>query len=279
MSDETTKEWWAPIRNGLVTDPRGKHIKAMGPAMSLYLYLHIFADRDKGYLFRKYQTISLGMGVPVPTLKKWMKKLKAGGYVELRSLGDGLGIQITKFRPIKGSKPGTPDSARSIKLDKEKYQIEQGEVPDSTRGIKVGTSSNDSEQKGNHACSSNNGTSKESIKESIKDIYRVFEVWNEANIIQHREFEKFKSHIQAKLKSYTVDEIIEAIKTYAEILASDQHFFSYRWTLDQFLCQKNGLDRFLDRDAAMSEFSKSNNGNGYGSRVEHNSASSGKVAV
>jgi hypothetical protein len=158
MNDDNSKEWWAPIRNGLVTDPRAKHIKAMGPALALYLYLHIFANRDKGRLFRKYQTISEHMGVPVATLKKWMKRLKTRGYVKLTSLGDGLSIQITKFRPI-----------RSTKSSQEKYQIEQGEVPDSTRGIKVGTPSHNSEQKGKGVCSTNNGTSKESIKESNKE--------------------------------------------------------------------------------------------------------------
>jgi hypothetical protein len=158
MSDDNFKEWWAPIRNGLVTDPRAKHIKAMGPALALYLYLHIFANRDKGRLFRKYQTISEHMGIPVATLKKWMKRLKTRGYVKLTSLGDGLSIQITKFRPIRSTKSG-----------QEKYQIEQGEVSDSTRGIKVGTPSNNSEQKSKGACSTSNGTSKESNKESNKE--------------------------------------------------------------------------------------------------------------
>ncbi len=158
MSNANSKDWWAPIRNGLVTDPRAKHIKAMRAALPLYLYLHIFADREKGRLFRKYLTISEHMGVPVPTLKKWMKRLKSSGYVELTSLGNGLSIQITKFRPI-----------RSTKSDQEKYQVEQGEVPVSTSGIKVGTPSNNSEQKGKGACSTSNGTSKESIKESIKE--------------------------------------------------------------------------------------------------------------
>ncbi len=158
MSDDNSKEWWAPIRNGLVTDLRAKHIKSMGPALALYLYLHIFANRDQGRLFRKYQTISDHMGIPVATLKKWMKRLRVGGYVELTSFGNGLNIQITKFRPIRSTKSG-----------QEKYQIEQGEVPDSTRGIKVGTPSSHSEQKGKGVCSTSNGTSKESIKESNKE--------------------------------------------------------------------------------------------------------------
>jgi hypothetical protein len=158
MSNANSKDWWAGIRNGLVTDPHAKHIKAMGPSLPLYLYLHIFADRGKGRLFRKYQTISEHMGIPVSTIKKWMKRLKSSGYVELTSLGNGLSIQITKFRPIRSTKSG-----------REKYQIEQGEVPDSTRGIKVGTSSSNSKQKINDASSSNNGTSKESIKESNKE--------------------------------------------------------------------------------------------------------------
>ena len=33
MSNANSKDWWAPIRNGLVTDPRAKHIKAMRAAL------------------------------------------------------------------------------------------------------------------------------------------------------------------------------------------------------------------------------------------------------
>ena len=170
MSDNVKKDWWAGIRNGLVTDPHGKHIKAMGPALPLYLYLHIFADREKGRLFRKYQTISEHIGIPVSTIKKWMKRLKSRGYVELTSFGNGLNIQITKFRPIRSTKSG-----------REKYQIGQGEVPDSTRGIKVGTPSTHSEQKSKGTCSTNNGTSKESIKESNKESNKEREALSQTN--------------------------------------------------------------------------------------------------
>jgi len=116
---------------------------------------------------------------------------------------------------------------------------------------------------------------------TTEKIYIVFKFWNSQKIIQHREFEKFKPHIQAKLKSYTMEEINQAIKNYKEILDSPDHFFSYRWSLDQFLSRKNGLDRFLDREAVMREFIKDSNGNGNGYRnqAEINSASSGKLVL
>ena len=85
------------------------------------------------------------------------------------------------------------------------------------------TSSSDSKQNGNHACSSNNGTSKESTKESIKDIYRIFEFWNEQNIVQHRVFNKFQSAIKSCLEHFTVEEIIQAIRVYKKILDSSDH--------------------------------------------------------
>lgn len=74
----------------------------------------------------------------------------------------------------------------------------------------------------------------------------LFALWNSQNIITHRDFEKFKPHLTEALKTYSLDEIKAAVVNYAIVLAGDDYFFSYRWTLDQFLTRKNGIDRFLE---------------------------------
>jgi len=167
------KDWWAPIRNGLIVNPTGKHIRSIGPAMPLYLYLHLFADRKQGRLFRKYKTISEHMGIPERTLKHWMKKLEKGKYVELTRMGNGLSIQITKYKPIRDKgrsvRTSTSNEERSATFGDEKCKITSGEVQDYVRDAKNGTSIIDCKIKSKQGRSATTGTSKESIKESNKE--------------------------------------------------------------------------------------------------------------
>lgn len=85
--------------------------------------------------------------------------------------------------------------------------------------------------------------------------HAIFDHWNSRNIIQHRKIdEKTKRAISSSLKARSPDEVKYAIDIYAEILASKDHFFEYKWTLKEFL--DRGIDRFQDREIAWSNFRK-----------------------
>ena len=60
--------------------------------------------------------------------------------------------------------------------------------------------------------------------------------------------------IKAALKDYSEEEIIKAIRNYAEILKNNNCYFKYKWTLRDFL--KRGLVKFLDIDIAKNNYSK-----------------------
>jgi len=97
-------DWWARIREGLVRDPDAPHYRRMGNALWVYLNLHMGADLETGQLFRTYQTISDETGIPEPTIRKMMKKLEAGKYIQTVRLARGLHIQILKWEPVKKKK-------------------------------------------------------------------------------------------------------------------------------------------------------------------------------
>ena len=44
-----------------------------------------------------------------------------------------------------------------------------------------------------------------------------------------------RNKINSTLKEYTSGEIKQSIKNYAEILNDKKYWFSYRWTIDEFL--------------------------------------------
>jgi hypothetical protein len=79
-------------------------------------------------------------------------------------------------------------------------------------------------------------------KESI--IYSIFEFWNSKKIVVHRSMtDKIKRKISGTLNNYTVEEIQKAISNYDTILKDNIYFWTYQWTLADFL--QNGMDKFL----------------------------------
>lgn len=81
----------------------------------------------------------------------------------------------------------------------------------------------------------------------------VFDLWNTKELTKHRFFtDELKRVIQSKLKQYTQEEICQAIENYAEIVHGEEYYWSYKWTLKDFLGR--GIDKFIDRDTAQQNY-------------------------
>ena len=81
-----------------------------------------------------------------------------------------------------------------------------------------------------------------------KNIYsELLSFWNQQKITVHRNLtEDMIKAIDATLKVHTKEEIMQAIARYAKIYHDKDYFFSYNWTLINFLKQKNALPDFMD---------------------------------
>jgi len=90
-------------------------------------------------------------------------------------------------------------------------------------------------------------------RQYMKDnIYSVFEFWNEQKIIVHRKLtDKIKRKISGTLKDYKLKEVKTAIKHYARILKDKEYYWTYKWTLEEFL--QRGLEKFLT-DACFENY-------------------------
>lgn len=112
-TSEKCKNWWAPIWCGLATDP--KHQEKMGKAVWLYLYIHMYADRKTGKLFRNCEQIAEETGQSWKTINRQLAKLSDGEYIHLTRKSHGFTIEITKFKTTKmkerpdTSVPSLPD--------------------------------------------------------------------------------------------------------------------------------------------------------------------------
>lgn len=101
---QNQKQWWAPVRNGLVMDHNARHYRRMRNAVWLYLYLLLNADRKTGTLSRKLRTISGDMGISKNMIMRWLNILRTEGYIATKSTGRCLVIKIAKWRSAEASK-------------------------------------------------------------------------------------------------------------------------------------------------------------------------------
>ncbi|KKK54337.1 hypothetical protein LCGC14_3085780, partial [marine sediment metagenome] len=77
-------------------------------------------------------------------------------------------------------------------------------------------------------------------KPTKEQIRKIFEYWNTKEITIHRSIDKHERHINAALKMYSVEEILSAIANYSDILECSDYYWTYRWTISQFLVR--GID-------------------------------------
>jgi hypothetical protein len=95
-----SSKWWIPLWSGLLVEPGGKHYKAMGSAVWLFLYFLTYANRTTGILFRKRSTIARDLGLSLRTINRWIATLKQKGYIATKQSERSLIISITKWKPI-----------------------------------------------------------------------------------------------------------------------------------------------------------------------------------
>ena len=101
--------------------------------------------------------------------------------------------------------------------------------------------------------SNSNSNSKKDLNIYSRSV-EVFNAWNEAGMIIHKSMVKFQPHLKAILENNSVDECKEAIRLYQTVVNDPKYFFTYRWTLDQFLTRKNGFECFLPVNKPLEKY-------------------------
>lgn len=99
----------------------------------------------------------------------------------------------------------------------------------------------------------------EEVYKEERDIYTPILVhWNSCKIVEHKTTTpKIKTAINGALREYSQEEIISAISNYGKILRSAEYYFSYRWSLIDFLGR--GLRKFVDAVDPFNNFKTDKN--------------------
>jgi len=96
----------------------------------------------------------------------------------------------------------------------------------------------------------NTDNTNENLKNLKKYIYtpdelEILSIWNAEEIIKHTESEPLKKEIAKALKKPGKENVILAINQYSKLLHDTEFYYSNKFTLLNFLKQKNGLPNFL----------------------------------
>lgn len=81
----------------------------------------------------------------------------------------------------------------------------------------------------------------------------IFKHWNEKDILTHRKMtDSIRQAVKSTLREYEGYEIMQAIDNYAFILRSSKYFFTYKWTLKEFI--RKNMEKFLDLKVAKDNY-------------------------
>ena len=83
------------------------------------------------------------------------------------------------------------------------------------------------------------------INTDNKTYINILEHWNSKNIVKHTDTENMIKSINAALKKYGKELIIEAIDNYSTIYHDKTYFYKHIFRLDIFLKQANGITYFF----------------------------------
>lgn len=102
------------------------------------------------------------------------------------------------------------------------------------------------------------------------DIYSTFlKNWKKNSLIQHNKItSKRKKAIDKILKEndYPLEEIFKAFQNYSIVLNSDDYFWDYKWSMEDFL--QRGLNKFVDEAEPLENFKNRQTSFGFNSKQQ-----------
>ena len=85
----------------------------MGPAIWIYLYLLIYADRKTGVVHRTQESMHQDTGYSIRAIQSHLRRLKKYGYIATGRTGRYLKITVSKWKGFQiASRKATSDAFR-----------------------------------------------------------------------------------------------------------------------------------------------------------------------
>lgn len=87
----------------------------------------------------------------------------------------------------------------------------------------------------------------------------ILTYWNSKKIIVHKPSDTINKAIAKALKEFSEEEIKLYIDRYVKVINDTLYYYDYKWTLVQFLSQKNGMKEFTNEGSKWINYLESQN--------------------
>lgn len=101
---------------------------------------------------------------------------------------------------------------------------------------------------------------RDKVKDKEIDIvveHPILTYWNSKKIIVHKSSETINKAIAKALKEFSEEEIKLYIDRYVKVINDNLYYYDYKWTLVQFLSQKNGMKEFTNEGSKWINYLES----------------------
>ena len=89
----------------------------------------------------------------------------------------------------------------------------------------------------------------------MNKINELFNYWNASGIMKHKVLDKnMHTVLKSVLEYYTLEDLMEAIELYKQVLYSDAHFYTYKFRIERFF--RGPFRDFLPEADPLSRFLK-----------------------
>ncbi|MED2754611.1 helix-turn-helix domain-containing protein [Bacillus thuringiensis] len=238
VKDERVRSFFI-LDNEVVDDERLTHKE-----MAVYITLCRHVNHETGVCFPSLATIGQKVGMSKNTVIKALNTLIEMGYItkeKRASKEQGNMSNCYRINDVHQLNRGVQEMNEACAGDERRLVHEVSTNNTNSNNTKL-TRYIPSETE--EEASSETKRTKQQERESCESI---FQHWNEKEIIKHRVLtQKTVSKIKARLNTFGVEELQQAIDHYHTVLTRPEYFWEYRWSLQEFLRSDENVEKFLN---------------------------------
>lgn len=203
-----------------------RELKLKGTTKEVYAFIYGFSADGNGGCWASEKKIAETIGVTDRSIRNAISELEEKGLIK------NIGVSIYKTNTYVAIVPASISSPANA----ENFSTPENNSAPPRKTFPLRAEKNSANNKEDSKSNNNYNT----------QICEIFNYWNSLGIVRHRDCsDKIKKAIVKLLTNgRTVESIKKAIYNYYTVLSDTNYFFSYKWTLLEFLSRPNALPQF-----------------------------------
>jgi len=181
-------------------------------------------------------------------VSRMLEKLEKIGAIKVQPNSNGTHVTICDYNDLTKTPSSQPNSNGTVT----EQMRNRCETQPNSNGTQVNTIER-IDKKDNI----DNIDKKEKEDKYIVQAREVFDFWNSLSFhTTHNDesFDKMKKCIASKIKKYSLDEVLFACKTLNDACVDFNFYYKWKWSLDKFMTQKNGVANWINGGDLLTKY-------------------------